>query len=266
MSCALQRYLVGVCLTLFGAGAAATETIPLFTYYADPPFAVEQDQGTGVDKDSLTVQLADWLSEQSKGRYRFEPRQLPRRRLNLVLDQPNWRGVVAWANPVWFRDEAQRKFLWSQPYMSDADLVVSPKAKPVRFEGIQSLSGLVLGGVAGHRYADLEPLLQTGEIVREDAHKEMQNLQKLKYKRIQVAFLQASSLPYYRHEIGDLDLWLHIADKPRSTYNRHFFTNRENQKLLEFLDSSLNAFKQDRRWREITQAAQRSLKAAREQQ
>lgn len=256
---AFHRYWVGACLALFGVGASAAQSIPLWTYYADPPFAVEAD-AAGV---SLTVKLAAWLSQQSAGRYRFEARQLPRRRLDLLLEQPDWQGVVAWANPVWFSDEAQNKYLWSRPYMSDADLVVSSRLRPVRFDGIDSLAGLTFGGIAGHRYADLEALLQAGKIVREDAHKERQNLERLRLGRIQVTFLQASSLPYYRHEIADFDRWLYIARQPRSTYARHLFTGRGNQALMQFLNASLDALKEDREWREITPAAQRSLEAAR---
>lgn len=256
---AVHRYWVGACLALFGAGSGAAQSIPLWTYYADPPFAVEHDPA-GI---SLTVKLAAWLSQRSAGRYAFEARQLPRRRLDLLLAQPGWQGVVAWANPVWFRDEAQDKYLWSRPYMRDADLVVSARLTPVRFAGVESLVGLTLGGIAGHRYADLEGLLQAGKIVREDAHKERQNLERLRLGRIQVAFLQASSLPHYRHAIADLDRWLYIAPQPRSVYARHLFTGRGNQALMRFLNASLAGFKEDREWREITQAAQRSLEAAR---
>lgn len=230
-------------LLLFAAGAAAaTETMPLYVAYADPPFSTAR-------ADSLTIRLAAALSARSQGRYHFRAMQLPRKRLNAMLGNPDWQGVVAWANPAWFRDEHMRRYTWSAPYMNDSNLVVSLRAHPVEYRDHgKSLAGLRLGSIAGQRYPDLEPLFNAGQARREDVGSELQNLHKLRLGRIDAALVQASSMSYFRQTIPDLDQWLWVARQPRSTFKRYLFTSRKHAGVVRFLDGALAELAREPDW------------------
>ncbi|NRR33549.1 transporter substrate-binding domain-containing protein [Oxalobacteraceae bacterium] len=229
------RSLLAALLLAASAMAGARETIPLYVGYADPPFGTQRD-------DSLTIRLAARLSAYSNGRYEFRAMQMPRHRLNLLLAQPGWKGVVAWANPVWYKDESMRRYAWSQPYMRDADLVVSNRSAPMDYNNAASMLGMRVGCIAGHRYVDMDPLFEEGRSIRDDVASELQNLQKLRLGRIDVTLIQASSMAYFREVIPDIDSWLHVARVPRAVYQRYLFTNRDNEEMMGFVNAALRDF------------------------
>ncbi|WP_157314968.1 ABC transporter substrate-binding protein [Chitinibacter sp. GC72] len=221
----------------------SAEQIPLYTYYDEPPFALDQP-------GNLTAQLASWLSSHSAGRYQFVPVQLPRKRLDLVIgQQPQWRGVVVWANPVFFHDAMQSKYRWSKPYMQDVNLVVSHRSKPVVFKNAASLHGLRVGAVTGRQLEDFEADIAAGKITREDANSVLSNLKKLKLRRIDATFISASSLGRYRQSISDLDDWLYIAPTPRAVVARHFFIAPNQASLLDFLNEMTKQLPKDAQWK-----------------
>lgn len=239
-----RKILAGALLLLSASLALAAERIPLYTYYNDPPLAA------GIP-DSLTDKLAAWLTAHANGRYEFIPTQLPRRRLVLMLKQPQWTGVVAWANPRWFGETAHPHQSWSKPYMLDANMVVSLQSKPLEYLDDSSLEGQRVGSVQGFSYVDIEAMIQSGAVLRDDADSELRNLMKLKQQRVQVAFLQASSFPYFRKQYPDLDQWIHVSARPRTVFKRYFFTAPEQPALSAFLNQQVDALIADRQWQTL---------------
>jgi polar amino acid transport system substrate-binding protein len=238
----IRLLILGVLLCALSCARAA-EQIPLYTYYDEPPFALDQP-------GNLTTQLASWLSSHSAGRYQFVPVQLPRKRLDLVIgQQPQWRGVVAWGNPVFFHDAQQSKYRWSKPYMQDVNLVVSHRSKPVVFKNSASLHGLRVGAVTGRQLEDFEADIEAGKITREDSTSVLSNLKKLKLQRIDATFISASSLGSYRQSISDLDEWLYIAPTPRAIIARHFFIAPDQAPLLDFLNEMAGSLPKDTQWK-----------------
>ncbi|ELX12222.1 extracellular solute-binding protein family 3 domain-containing protein [Janthinobacterium sp. HH01] len=236
------RRLAGLALLLLGRLAPAAESVPLYVYYADPTFAA----GT---PDSLTDKMAVWLTQRSNGRYHFIATQLPRRRLELMMEQPAWPGVVAWANPRWFTASAARQS-WSRYYMVDANLVASLRSAPLDYVDDSSLYGHSIGTVQGYTYKNLEPLLRDGKLARDDADSEARNLLKLQQRRVSVAFLQASSLPRFHRQFANLDHWLYLSPKPRTVFERAFFTAPNQPELLDFLNRQVDALIADKPWQE----------------
>jgi len=234
--------LAGLALLLHGRPAPAAESVPLYVYYADPTFAA----GT---PGSLTDQLAAWLTQRSNGRYRFVATQLPRRRLELMLEQPDWPGVVAWANPRWFAAAGARQS-WSRYYMVDANLVASLRSAPLEYVDDSSLYGQRIGTVQGYLYKNLEPLLKDGKLSRDDADTELRNLLKLQQRRVPVAFVQASSLPRFHRQFADLDRWLYLSARPRTVFERAFFTAPKQPELLDFLNRQADALLADQPWQD----------------
>lgn len=242
IKCIARIALIWLCVQ---SSAHAVEQIPLYTYYDEPPFALDQPA-------NLTTKLANWLSDRSAGRYQFVPTQLPRKRLDLVIEhQAQWQGVVAWANPVFFHDPLQLKYLWSKPYMQDVNLVVSHRSKPVEFKNATSLYGLRVGAVIGRQLEDFESDIAQGKITREDANSVLSNLKKLNLHRIDATFISASSLGSYRQQFTDLDHWLYIAATPRGLVERHFFLAPNQATLLDFLNDAAVALPKDPQWKAL---------------
>lgn len=236
--------LAGAALLLAAFQAASAERIPLYTYYNDPPLAAG-------NADSLTDRLAAWLSSQSNGRYEFVATQMPRRRLALLIKQAQWHGVVAWANPRWFGETEHPRQSWSNPYMVDANMVASLQSQPLEYLDDSSLSGQRVGSVQGFSYANTDNMIAAGKLLRDDSASELRNLMKLKQQRVHVAFLQASSFPYFRKHYPDLDQWIHVSARPRTVFKRYFFTAPDQPELAAFLNHQVDALIADRQWQTL---------------
>lgn len=245
----LQRYLLILTLLLGSAGLAAAEQITLYTYYSTAPFAVDEQ----LPANSYSVRLAQWLSAQSAGRYQFVARQLPKLRLERLLARKDWSGVVAWANPAWFGDPQRQRFLWSRALMHDSNLLISRQTAPVVLGTLGVGPARRFGGILGHRYAVLEPYLQSGQLLREDAQTELSNLRKLRHERVDAVLVQASSLPSLRAQIGDFEQWAYVDKPPLVQFERHLFTSLGNVQLMAFLDQALLTLQQAPEWRQLLQ-------------
>lgn len=233
------------------AAAGAVEKISLYSHYTTAPFAVE-----GVPPQlSYTVRLAAWLTAQSAGRYLFEARQMPRLRLNRIVAQADWQGVVAWANPLWFADPERQRFLWSSALMSDRNVLVSRQVDHVLFPVQEPAQPLRLGGISGHFYADLEPFIQRGLLLREDAQNDLSNVLKLQHGRVDIVVVQASSLAYLRSQMADFDQWASVSSTLQPSYQRYLFTNTANPQLMAFLQQALLQLAQAPEWAALREAS-----------
>ena len=251
----LRQCALAAGLALLAHTAAATEVIPLYTYYADLPFAVS-------GADNITAKLAGWLTQRAQGRYLFVATQLPRRRLDAMIHEPHWNGVVAWANPLWFGEDVHPRNSWSHAYMMDANLVVSLRSHPIVYDSDRSLEGLRLGSVLGFSYPDIEDLIKSVKLVRDEANSELQNLLRLKAGRVQVAFLQASSLPYFQQALPDFEQWAYIAQKPRTVFYRYLFTSQGQPELMTFLNQQLDVLRTDKDWQSLLGTCELSVQHA----
>ena len=197
---------------------------------------------------SYTVRLAAWLTAQSAGRYRFEARQMPRLRLNRIVAQADWQGVVAWANPLWFADPERQRFLWSSALMSDRNVLVSRQVDHVLFPVQEPAQPLRLGGISGHFYADLQPFIQRGLLLREDAQNDLSNVLKLQHGRVDIVVVQASSLAYLHTQMTDFDQWASVSPTLQPSYQRYLFTSTANPQLMAFLQQALLQLAQAPEW------------------
>ena len=234
------------------AAGAAVEKISLYSHYTTAPFAVESVP----PQLSYTVRLAAWLSDKSAGRYLFEARQMPRLRLNRIVAQADWQGVVAWANPLWFADPERQRFLWSSALMSDRNVLVSRQVDQLLFPAQEPAQPLHLGAISGHFYADLEPFMQRGLLLREDAQNDLSNVRKLQHGRVDIVVLQASSLAYLRAQMTDFDQWTRVSPTLQPSYQRYLFTSTANPQLMAFLQQMLVQLAQAPEWAELQAAPQ----------
>lgn len=249
----IKNWLLVISLMGFGTEVSAAEKIQLLTYYTSPPFAVDMLPAA----DSYTLQLAQWLSQWSGGRFEFVPRQVPRLRLDLMLANPEWRGVVAWANPLWFPGAEQQGLLWSSVLMRDRDLRVSRQADKVLFAQGHPLKAARFGGISGHQYASFDADFHSGLLTREDAQNELSSVLKLQHKRVDVILLQASSLSYLRAQVPDFDRWAYVDPQPQAEFERFLFTSRNNPDLLAFLNQALPNLVKNPTWVQALQPSAR---------
>ncbi len=241
------RLFVAAATFAVGMAQAVAAEVPVLTYHEFAPFASESKSG-------LSYELAKYLTEKSGGEYTFVVGVMPRKRLDGEVAAGK-SVVVPWVNPAWFGDKEQTKYKWSAAVMKDANAVLSPTAKPVEFAGPDSLAGLKLGGVAGHKYPGVDPLVEAGKIAREDANSELINLKKVAAGRIDVTIMAESGARFIAKQEG-LAAQVHFSTSPHSQYERHVFVAGSDAKLAAFVTGTINAMAGDPAWQSVVKSYQ----------
>lgn len=218
------------------------ENIAVYTYHTHPPFITGTGQG-------LSYDLAEYLSEKSQGRYKFTVKPMSKPRVGKMLAEKK-NGIIPWVNPVWFKDEAQKKYLWTNSYiMEDSNAFISHKDLSLVYEGPDTLKNLVFGGVRAHVYFGIDDFIKTGKARRVDAENHVDNFRKLKKRRIDATITPSSGAKYLimREELEE-DLF--ISPKPHSTFKRRVIIINKSSDLLLFINSVVDNLANDKMWRD----------------
>lgn len=220
-------------LLLLNHKAIAVEKIPVWTYYFAPPFITSFRQGLSYDFINL-------LNEYAQGRYKFELVPIPRKRINRNL-KDQIPGTVLFVNWEWMDDKDKSRYLWSLPILSDRNEIVSRRhgAPPteINFSGVQSLKGMVFGGLTGRRYKGLEEAFSRGDITRRNVRNEEQNLALLMRDRIDVTSIPATIIRY-KVKVTGLENSIYFSPRPHFSYTRHLMITKQ----LRDIEPLINEF------------------------
>lgn len=235
------------CLLAAPASADGGELlVPFVNYYDYAPFSMPEERA------DLTRELAGLLTAGSGGRYRFVPTLLPKGRLDQMLQHNHWQGVVAWLNPLFVNDDTKSRYIWTDILLQESDLVVSHAEAPVNFTGIQSLRGKVLGTVLNQRYADVEAMIASKQLLRSDAPSQENNVRKLLQKRVDVVFISRSALNGLRARVPEFDSKLHVSTLPRNSFTRHIMLTPGLQpELVRYVQTTVAQLGGNPSWRDI---------------
>ncbi|CUI04440.1 substrate-binding periplasmic protein [Massilia antarctica] len=225
--------------------AQGAETVQLATYYDYVPWFVPGQPSAG-----LNARLASKLNSLAGGRYRFESVYIPRRRLDVLLQNEKITLVVPWVHPRFFDDPGRTRYLWTGALMDDESLVVSSRAAPLEYDGPDSLRGKRFGAPSGHRFPDLEPLIAAGDLTRVDVPQIKNALQMLvSNRRLDFTIVDRSALEALRNDPFMDAALLHVASRPRTaSYERSMLVPLDKPELYRFLQGALEALRRDRTW------------------
>lgn len=188
---ALRRRLATVVAVAWMAAAHAADgdsKLPALNSYGQPPFVpVNADRSGG-----LAGTFVELVNQTFSGMPGLHLENLPRRRLELLLGSREFSGVALFLAPEFLVASAQQGGIWSEPVMVDENLIVS--LRPLNMSSLKDLHGLKLGGIAGHIYRLLGPLIDEGKVLREDAPDHLSNLRKLCLGRVDFVVISRSEL------------------------------------------------------------------------
>ena len=242
------QLLLALLLVLQASSVRAAD-IPLFTYHTHPPFIT--GDGTGLSYD-----LAHYLTARAEGRFTFTVKPMSRPRVDKMLAEQR-PGIIPWVNPAWFKDPEEKKYHWTRAHiMVDSNAVVSHSERSLVYRGPQSLGGLVLGGVRGHVYAEVDDAIaSTGDIKRVDAENHVDNFRKLARQRVDVTICPKSGADYLIKQEG-LEKTLYISPQPHSTYVRKLLVTGEVPGLSAFIEEVAAMMATDPEWQQLATSYQ----------
>lgn len=231
-----------LCLAMSCAAHAAAAEFILYAYHLKPPYIVDRDKEVGIYYD-----LARLLTNRIPG-HTFKTVYLPRRRLEHDLQLGRLHGMVIGVNPSWFKDESRTRYLWSPSFLHDNDVVVSAAARPLRYDGPESLVGLHIGLSMGYYYFGVDELIRAGRLQRDDAINEETSLDKLMRGRVDAAIVTRRTLDYLVRRRPQWKNQFHSARVPHDSYDRMLLIPREFAAIVPDLNAVLGPIAHDAEW------------------
>ena len=237
-----------ILLSFFSSSSYANkeqkEQITIYAYHLKPPYIINV-----VEERGLYFDFSRYLNSKA-GLYQFQTRFMPRKRIEVYLNRGELNGILIGVNPVWFKDKAQTKYLWTSTIFQDQDEVVSLAQAPVEYLGPKSLEGLNLGGVLGFYYFGISEAVEAGDIKRTDLENESSVLQMLIYKRIDSGIVSRSTLDYLVKE-NDWQGQFHLSSISHDKYSRHILLPLKYSKLYKYIESIIVNINDDPMWQKM---------------
>jgi polar amino acid transport system substrate-binding protein len=196
------------------AQAVRAETITVYTSANFAPLVIDGTRG-------IYHEAIDYLNQQSGDGTVYRLAYLPRKRLQMRLEEGSLDGIVIGMMPQWFDDVAQKKYLWTTPFAVDRFVLVSRNEHPVQLAAQGSLAGKSIGLTLGYVYPGIDDWIRRQGLLRQDAISEEINMEKLRRGRIDCVAVSESVARYFVRLHG-LDGSLTLVDLPGRATERRF--------------------------------------------
>lgn len=222
------------------------EKIPVnvYVYHLKPPFITDLKNERGLYYD-----FSRFLTKQSS-KYRFNTIFIPRKRIDRMIKQNIFDGILLGVNPIWFKDKKEQKYLWTSEVFIDQDEVVSLKENPVEYSGPASLENLRFGGVRGFYYYGINELQSKNKINRIDTISEQALLNMLLIKRVDCTIVSLSTFNYITQQSNNRELF-HLSPRPHDKYLRKVLILPKDQEIFAEIEPIIQQMQKIKLWSKI---------------
>ncbi len=235
--------LIGFLLCLWARPALGADSVTIYTNVNFAPLMIDNDHG-------LYPDLVDYLNRQKIGGLVFKLEPLPRKRMQVLLDEQKLDGAIIGMMPQWFGDEAQKKYLWTLPFFYDSFVLVSPASAPLRYDLGTVREGSRIGVTLGYVYPGIDEWIAQAKLVRSDAPSEEKNLEKLLLGRVEGVVVAESVLRHYL-KTHSVTMKLQVSALPGQQTERRFLIPLNRRDLYERLAPVIKKLKDDPQWQAI---------------
>lgn len=232
---------------LLPAGSAQAEAVPkIITVYTSASFApLMLADGRGMYPD-----LIAYLNRRKLPGLSFQLQHMPRKRLQVKLEDGSIDGMVIGMMPEWFDDAAQTKYLWSAPFATDRYALVSLAARPASPDAPAGLVGASVGVTLGYSYPGIDAWLSGSRMVRSEGPSDEKNLEKLLLGRVDCVIVAESMVRYFMRAHG-MTSRLHLATLASPPIERRMLAPRSHAAAFAKIAPLLKQLKDDPHWQRI---------------
>ena len=222
-------------------GAAHAEVVTIYTSANFAPLVLGDGRG-------LYPDLVDHLNRQKIGSITFRLAYLPRKRLQVKMEDGTLDGIVIGMMPAWLNDTARTRYLWSAAFSSDRYVLASQQARPC-LPG--KLHKRTVGMTAGYVYQGLDKWIASSHLMRSDGVSDERNLEKLLLGRIDCVIVAESMARYYLRARG-LAGKVHLETMPGQPSERHFAALPAQRAVFEQIAPVIKRLRDDPQWQRQT--------------
>ena len=233
---------------LLAAAAVRADVVNVYTGANFAPLMLADGRG-------LYPDLVAYLNQHKVGGHTYVLRFIPRKRLQVKLEEGTLDGLVIGMMPEWLDDPRQTKYLWTAPFDSDRIALLSLAARPVNPQAPRTLDGALVGLTAGYVYPGLEPWLAKSRIKSSAGLGDEKNIEKLLLGRLDCALVGEAIARYYikTHKLQDK---LRLYPMPGPVSERRFMAQRGQKPVYDQLAPAIARLKTDPAWQRIAAAYQ----------
>lgn len=227
----------------FAQAATEKAVISVYSYHLKPPLIVND-----MEQKGLYFDVINHLNT-SSSIYHFNLVYVPRKRIERMIAEGSFDGILLGVNPIWFKDKNETKYLWTPRIFTDRDEVVSLKQNSFEFITPASLTGKIFGGVRGFYYFGINEFISTQGALRVDTVREIDLFKMLLNKRIDTAVISRSTYDY----MLSLNHWhdqFYLSQKPHDIYDRRILIPKEKQALYEHIKPIIEHLQFNKAWQQ----------------
>jgi len=236
-----------LCVLLLAATARAEE-VNVYTSANFAPLMLADGRGVYPD-------LIGYLNRKKPGGLSFRLLYMPRKRLQVKLEEGSLDGVVIGLMPEWLADPQQKKYLWTASFAADRFVLVSLASKPVSAGPGAAHGGRTIGITTGYVYAGLDDWFFRSGLQRSGGISDEKNIEKLLLGRVDCV-LVAESMARYFIRTHKLEKALVVQAMPGPSSERRFLVQRRQADVYKRLAPAIEKLHADPEWRRAEAAYQ----------
>ena len=227
------------------ANPGKAEAVTVYTSANFAPLVIDGQRG-------LYPDLIAYLNRRHPGGLTFKLAFLPRKRLQLKLEDGSIDGIVIGMMPQWFGDGGQTRYLWTAPFAGDNFVLVSSSKRPSDTETGQALAGRTVGLTLGYVYPGIDQWILANGLVRNDTISEEKNIEKLLLGRVDYIVVSKTVINYYI-KLRGLQGKFRFGPVPGQLTERRFLIPRTYRHVYDKLAPAIRKLASDPAWQQIAQ-------------
>ncbi|NHZ83903.1 ABC transporter substrate-binding protein [Massilia sp. CCM 8695] len=234
---------LSILCALLLAKPTVAEVVTVYTSAGFAPLMLGDGRGMYPD-------LIGYLNQRKLGKLTFRLQYMPRKRLQVKLEDGSIDGMVIGMMPEWFDDVEQKKYLWSASFASDRHALVSLAAKPVSPDTPAGLVGASVGLTLGYHYPGIDGWLASSRMLRSEGASDEKNLEKLLLGRLDCVIV-AESMARYFIRAHAMSSRLHVAILASPPTERRMLAPHNYAAAFGQIAPVLKKLKDDPAWQRI---------------
>ena len=224
-----------------------------FTYHDKPPYFENRSIGQS-NSPSLYEAFVDYLNNKQSDinvTLVFQPRK----RLEESLRKNRLGGGVLGVNPLWFDDREKMKYLWSDAFMLDQDIVVTKLGNEFTYQHPKDLIGKRLALPRGLYFWGVSELIDDKKVEVYETSSDLQDLEMVLLNRADATITSQLTFNYFSNTRYSAEQFSILAT-PHDQFERHVLFPKRYQNIYQSLAPVIANAINDPEWLSVLQQYQ----------
>ena len=265
--CALIAQTAALIMMLISSAACSAQiekrSLNIYTYHDKPPYFSNYEYSRSPDNLKTNTErllhpaglypaFVQSLNKQ-QNKWQLKLHYLPRKRLQLRLDQSTLKGAVIGVSPAWFGDKDEAKFLWSAPFMPDKDVIVVRYGQSRPYHSLEDLRGLTFALPRGWYFFGISEQISEGKIKGFNTSSDIQNLKLIHQHRADATVISLPTLRHFESKLFPRNSF-DVLEPPHDEFNRRVLFPQQFKEAYDDLAPIIELVPQTASWRSELEA------------